>query len=129
MPKTILQLSILEHQDDFPDDASTDSYNGLIPYFIVADGAFMMLPNVIRPYPGRSKANLPIDQAVFNYRQNKMLSRTCRCIENTFGIMASKWLIFRQPIIATEETVNAIVQASVVLHNYVKNMKVEKVNE
>lgn len=67
-----LDKQILTNEIDFPDDASTDSYNGLIPYFIVADGAFMMLPNVIRPYPGRSKANLPIDQAVFNYRQNKM---------------------------------------------------------
>jgi len=34
--------------------------------------------------------------------------------------MASKWRIFRRPTIATEEIVNAIVQASVVLHNYVK---------
>lgn len=43
-----------------------------------------------------------------------------RCIEKTFGIMASKWLKIRRPIIATEETINAIVQATVVLHNYVK---------
>jgi len=34
--------------------------------------------------------------------------------------MASKWLKIRRPIIATEETINAIVQATVVLHNYVK---------
>jgi len=89
MPSTILQLLILEHQDDgvmrvflqcnlgkliisneidFPDDAPIDSVNELILYYIVADEVFMLLPNVMTPYPGRSKAKLPIDQAVFNYR-------------------------------------------------------------
>ncbi|KAF0723411.1 putative nuclease HARBI1 [Aphis craccivora] len=83
----------------------------------------IMLSNVMRPYPGRSKANLPIDQVVFNYGQNKiyytlLCIKLSLCIEKTFGIMASKWLKIRRPIIATEETINAIVQATVVLHNY-----------
>jgi len=34
--------------------------------------------------------------------------------------MAAKWRIFRRPIIAGEKTVVAIVQATVVLHNYIK---------
>jgi len=39
--------------------------------------------------------------------------------------MSSKWRIFRRPIIASEKTVNAIIKAAVVLHNYIK--KSEKV--
>lgn len=34
--------------------------------------------------------------------------------------MASKWRIFRKPIIAREDMVNAIVKATVVLHNFIK---------
>lgn len=34
--------------------------------------------------------------------------------------MASKWRIFRKPIIAGEETVKAITKAAVVLHNFIK---------
>lgn len=59
---------IIQNKIDFPDDAPIDKDNGPIPYYIVADEAFMLLPNVMRPYPGRTKANLPIDQAVYNYR-------------------------------------------------------------
>lgn len=63
-----LGKQIISNEIDFPDDAPIDSDNGFIPYYIVADEAFMLLPNVMRPYPGRSKANLPVDEAVFNYR-------------------------------------------------------------
>jgi len=48
------------------------------------------------------------------------LSRSTHTIENTFGIMSSKWRIFRRPIIASKKTANAIIKAVVVLHNYIK---------
>uniref|UniRef100_A0A2S2QJX8 DDE Tnp4 domain-containing protein n=1 Tax=Sipha flava TaxID=143950 RepID=A0A2S2QJX8_9HEMI len=89
---------------------------GLIPFYAVADEAFPLLKNLIRPFPGRGKRKLPLDESIFNYR----LSRSRRTIENTFGIMASKWRILRRPIIAGEKTVNAITKAVVVLHNFVK---------
>jgi len=53
------------------------------------------------------------------------LSRA-RTIKNTFGLLAARWRIFRRQIIAGEKTVHAIIQATVVLHNYVitnKQMK------
>eukprot|EP00102_Acyrthosiphon_pisum_P026296 XP_016663506.1 PREDICTED: uncharacterized protein LOC103310578 [Acyrthosiphon pisum] len=49
----------------------------------------------------------------------KNLNRARRTIENTFGLLAARWRIFRKPIIASEKTVHAIIQATVVLHNYV----------
>lgn len=52
---------------------------------------------------------------IFNYR----LSRARRVIENTFGIMAAKWRIFRQPIQARVQTVDSIVKAAVCLHNFI----------
>eukprot|EP00102_Acyrthosiphon_pisum_P027622 XP_016664832.1 PREDICTED: uncharacterized protein LOC100573164 isoform X2 [Acyrthosiphon pisum] len=47
------------------------------------------------------------------------LNRARRTNENTFGLLAARWRIFRRPIIASEKTVHGIIQATVVLHNYV----------
>lgn len=41
-------------------------------------------------------------------------------IENTFGIMASRWRILRKPIIAHPNTVDSIVRATIVLHNFLR---------
>ena len=68
---------------------------------------------LLKPFPGTC---LPEDRRTFNYR----LSRARRTIENTFGIMASKFRIFRRPIIAKAEVVTLITQAACVLHNYFK---------
>lgn len=84
-----------------------------VPYFLVGDAAFPLTEYLMRPYPGQ--INDDIGKAFFNYR----LSRARRTIENSFGIMAARWRIFRAPIIATLETVHDIVKASVCLHNYV----------
>ena len=41
-------------------------------------------------------------------------------MENTFGILVTKWRIFRQPIIAKPDNVDLIVKAACVLHNYLR---------
>ncbi|XP_018359886.1 PREDICTED: putative nuclease HARBI1 [Trachymyrmex cornetzi] len=76
----------------------------VLPFCLVRDKAFPMKPYLLRPYPGR---DLTPEQAVFNYR----LSRARRSIENTFGILASQWRIYRKPIIASPTTASRIVQA------------------
>jgi hypothetical protein len=59
---------------------------------------------------------LPPDIRIFNYR----LSRARRVIENAFGILVSRWRIFRRPIIGKNTTVNNIIKASTCLHNWVQ---------
>lgn len=68
---------------------------------------------MLRPYPGRY---LSEERHIFNYR----LSRARRVIENTFGIMSTKFRIFRRSIVANPRKVTKITKAACVLHNYLK---------
>ena len=65
----------------------------------------------MKPYP---RAVLSLKERVFNYR----LSRARQIIENTFGIAAARFRIFRRPIIAGVETATRATKAVVGLHNF-----------
>ena len=87
------------------------------PYVFVAGEAFALKPFMLRPYPRRNELN--IHELIFNYR----LSRARRLIENTFGILASRFRIFRRPIIAKIENIKHITKAAVILHNFLMRRK------
>lgn len=84
-----------------------------LPYFLVGDEAFGLKSWLQRPYPGK---HLTEEKRIFNYR----LSRARRVIENAFGILRARWGIFRGPIQGSVETVECIIQATVCLHNYLR---------
>ncbi len=65
----------------------------------------------MKPYP-----RVLIQQAerVANYR----CSRARRTIENAFGIVTSRFRVFRRPIIAHVDCAVAITKTGVALHNY-----------
>ena len=64
---------------------------GQVPHCIVADEAFPLHINLIRPYPRGQRFRLPIDERVFNYR----LSHTHCIVENAFGIFAQRFRVFQ----------------------------------
>ena len=86
------------------------------PYVLVADEAFQLHQNLMKPYP---REVLGIHERVFNYR----FSRARRIIENTFGIMAARFRVFKRPIHARVDMVVRIKKAAVALHNYIMNEK------
>ncbi len=113
----VLRLSSFGYKLDhnklnLPVDAPLPNTAKPVPYFFVGDEAFPLKTNLMRPYSGR---NLPEDKSIFNYR----LSRARRCIENAFGILAIRWLIFTKVINAFPETVDKIILATVALHNFI----------
>lgn len=84
-----------------------------VPYYFVADDAFALNTNLMKPYSmqGISKRN-----RIFNYR----LSRARMVVENAFGILSTRFRIFRKEISMFPEGVEKLVQATVVLHNFLR---------
>ena len=91
---------------------------GPMPHVILADEAFPLRHDLMRPYP-RFEANVPRDQAIFNYR----LSRARMCVENAFGILAQRWRVFDRRIPLDPKYVDKVVQACCCLHNFLMEDK------
>ncbi|XP_063812585.1 uncharacterized protein LOC135050225 isoform X2 [Pseudophryne corroboree] len=83
-----------------------------MPFVFVADEAFGLSENILRPYPTR---NITPIRKVFNYR----LVRARRAIDSAFGILANKWRVFYAPIQLESNFVEGIIKAACVLHNLV----------
>ena len=80
--------------------------NGL-PYVFVADEAFALRPDFLKPFNVRV---LDDHKRIFNYR----LSRARREI----GILVSRFGVFRSQINLKPENIDKVVMACCVLHNF-----------
>ena len=88
---------------------------GLLPHCFVADEAFPLRPDMMKPYPrGLCGNKLPEDQLVFNYR----LSCTHRISENAFGILVQRWRVFDRRMCLSDNNAIKVIQAATVLHNF-----------
>lgn len=83
-------------------------------HVFVADDAFGMKNNVLKPYAKASKLNDA--QREFNYR----LSRARRVVENAFGILAARFRIYQTPIQLSIENTDSVVRATISLHNWLR---------
>jgi len=72
--------------------------NARFPYIFVADEAFPLSKNLMRPFPGRG---LTHRKTVFNYR----LSRARRAVECAFGILAQRFRIYHRKICLLPEQI------------------------
>lgn len=112
-----------------------------MPFTFVGDAAFPLRTFMMRPYakPKRRRnqeqqeeeinedynrdivRGLELSELIFNYR----LSRARRVIENAFGILVSKWTILKGSIACKLETCEAMVLATLVLHNFLLSSEEE----
>ncbi|XP_040263592.1 protein ANTAGONIST OF LIKE HETEROCHROMATIN PROTEIN 1-like [Bufo bufo] len=84
------------------------------PFVMVSDEAFPLMTNLLRPYPRR---RLDARKRVFNMRLSQ-----ARCfVEGTFGMLSSKWRVFTSAMQLDEATVDEVIKAACVLHNYVRD--------
>lgn len=97
---------------NIPPDEPLPKRKKSVPYIMLGDDAFALSKNLLKPFP-RSRP-LNIKQKVFNYR----LSRARRVVENSFGILTSRFRIFRKPIGLDVDNVDTVVLCACALHNY-----------
>ena len=98
---------------------------GALPHCIVADEAFSLRMDLMRPYPhGKRQNRLPYDKSIFNYR----LSRARRIVENAFGILAQRFRVFDRGLQIYDHNVIKIVNATCVLHNYLCTARLDVAN-
>lgn len=106
-----------QKQLNLPLDAPLPEQNEPIPYTFVADEAFALTANMMKPYAGVH--NKGTKERIFNYR----LSRARRIIENVFGIMSATFRVLRKPILLSPEKVTNKVMTCVLLHNYLRKSR------
>ena len=97
-----------------PEPTSLPGTDRMIPFHIVADEAFPLKTYLMKPYAQRG---LTTEKRVFNYR----LSRARRVVENAFGILSTRFRVFRAPLAVFPVTAEKIVMASCVLHNFLRS--------
>ena len=81
-----------------------------VPHVFVADEAFPLRRELMRPYPGQNNTR---ERRVFNYR----LSRARRMVECTFGILATQWRLYRRVLGVSPLVAERVVKATCILHN------------
>lgn len=87
--------------------------DGSLPYVFVADEAFTLRPDMLKPF---SQRELNYERRIFNYR----LSRARRIIENVFGILVARFRIFHTEINLNVDTIQQVVLCCCTLHNFLR---------
>lgn len=98
-----------------PNPTQLPGTDKLVPYVFIGDEAFPLMQNLLKPF---SQKHITHDEKIFNYR----LSRARRVVENVFGILASRFRIFLQPIAINIERIDSIILACCALHNFLRKM-------
>jgi hypothetical protein len=80
-------------------------------FVFVGDDAFALTESFMKPY---GQTGLTAEQRIFNYR----LSRARRVIENSFGILVSRFGVLQRPIALSPPKAQTIVLTCCYLHNY-----------
>ena len=86
------------------------NYNPL-PYCMYGDEIFLIKTWLLRPDPGRQMQG---DRVVYNLPH----SRVRRTIEDAFGLMMTRWRILHTPVSSSDENIDKLIMAIVVLHHY-----------
>lgn len=87
-----------------------------VPYFFVADDAFAMTENLLKPHSALGNNALELGKRIFNYR----LSRARRVVENVFGILVARFGVFQRPMMLSPEKATIVTLTCCYLHNFLR---------
>nr|CAI5837435.1 unnamed protein product [Callosobruchus analis] len=88
-----------------------------MPHVIVADDAFALDVNLMKPYPGQHAKGSK--ERVLNYS----LSRARRTMENVFGTLSAVFRVLRKPILLAPQKAQIITLTCCYLHNFLMKQK------
>lgn len=108
-----LQQNIME----IPIEESLPGKTIKVPYIFIADDAFPLTNNIMKPFSGIQKKGSR--ERIFNYR----LSRARRIVENTFGIMSSIFRVLHKPMLIEPEKATFVVLCCIYLHNFLRKSR------
>lgn len=98
----------------FPPECPLPGKTATTPLVFLADDAFPLTPNVMKPYSGshtpKSKRKL------FNSR----LNRGRRVSENVFGVISTVFRVLRLPMSLEPETAKKVTLSIIYLHNFLR---------
>jgi hypothetical protein len=82
-------------------------------YFLLGDNAYALSEKILIPFSGAQKK--VVENDAYNYYLSQLRIR----IEQAFGLLTTKWRIFRAPINASLYMTSDIINAASRLHNFV----------
>lgn len=119
--QSILWEKICTNSINLPPPSSLPDSDIDVPYVFLGDGAFALSSHLMKPFTGHHALNTP--QRIFN----QQLSRSRVVVENTFGIMASVFRIFKRPL-PFDNVVKAsvVTMTCVLLHNFLRKSRTSR---
>jgi len=91
-----------------------------VPYAIVADKAFKLNDNIMKPYSGsHPKGSF---KRIYNYRH----CRARRVVKNVFGILCSVFRMLGKPMLLEPNKAEVVVMDFVYLHNFLRSSSTSK---
>ena len=85
-----------------------------LPYYLVGDDAFALSTRLMKPIARLGGVINFVFDVIFNYR----VSRARNTVENTFGILTTRFRIFRRQLDMEPEGSHLLIMACCCLHNY-----------
>lgn len=113
-----LYKALQEGTLNIPDPSPLSRETGPLPYFFIADDAFSLDKNLMKPY--NRNLSLRVPQEIFNYR----ICRGRMTIEMAFGRLANRFRIFHKAIEVSPDTCDIIIKTCCVLHNYLTKKRI-----
>lgn len=107
-----LYAGIYEGTLNIPEPTPLKGSDISMPFFFVPDSIFGLHQNVMKPFAQSEHSSK--EQEHYNYR----VSRARITIECAFGILTARWRIFERPLAFNLATVEAIIVATILLHNF-----------